>query len=217
MRANRKALVLDFGGVITRTLFETHPLTEKALGLKECTLTWRGPFDRTTDPLWVSMENGEITERAYWMQRVREVGDLVGEDWNSFPEFISRARADDPMAVIRTEAIEAIQEAKFGGHVLAILTNELDLFYGERFRTKLPFLTDFELIVDATYTKVLKPDPRAYGFVTEGLGLAADQCVFVDDQLKNIQGARRCGMSAVHFDVKNPGTSYRTALEMLNS
>ena len=28
-----RALILDFGGVITRTLFETHPQTEKALGL----------------------------------------------------------------------------------------------------------------------------------------------------------------------------------------
>ncbi|RUU51265.1 HAD family phosphatase, partial [Mesorhizobium sp. M7A.T.Ca.TU.009.01.1.1] len=28
-----QALVLDFGGVVTRTLFETHALTEQALGL----------------------------------------------------------------------------------------------------------------------------------------------------------------------------------------
>jgi putative hydrolase of the HAD superfamily len=29
-----QALVLDFGGVVTKTLFETHALTEQALGLK---------------------------------------------------------------------------------------------------------------------------------------------------------------------------------------
>ena len=28
-----RALVLDFGGVISRTLFETHALSEQALGL----------------------------------------------------------------------------------------------------------------------------------------------------------------------------------------
>jgi len=38
-----QALVLDFGGVISRMLFETHPLTEQALGLPPGTLTWRGP------------------------------------------------------------------------------------------------------------------------------------------------------------------------------
>ena len=37
-----KALVLDFGGVISRTLFETHAMTEAALGLPAGTLTWRG-------------------------------------------------------------------------------------------------------------------------------------------------------------------------------
>ena len=47
-----QALVLDFGGVVTRTLFETHPLTERALGLAPGTLGWRGPFDPASDSLW---------------------------------------------------------------------------------------------------------------------------------------------------------------------
>jgi putative hydrolase of the HAD superfamily len=32
MTGNR-ALILDFGGIVTRTLFETHDITERALGL----------------------------------------------------------------------------------------------------------------------------------------------------------------------------------------
>src|SRR5690242_17483615 len=52
----RQALVLDFGGVISRTLFETHALTEAALGLEAGTLGWRGPFAPETDPLWQSMQ-----------------------------------------------------------------------------------------------------------------------------------------------------------------
>jgi len=39
-----QALVLDFGGVISKTLFETHDLTERTLGLAPCTLKWLGPF-----------------------------------------------------------------------------------------------------------------------------------------------------------------------------
>jgi putative hydrolase of the HAD superfamily len=34
-----RALILDFGGVVTRTFFETHDHTEKALGLRPGTLT----------------------------------------------------------------------------------------------------------------------------------------------------------------------------------
>ena len=44
MSRSAKALVLDFGGVISRTMFETHRLTEAALGLKSGSLTWMGPF-----------------------------------------------------------------------------------------------------------------------------------------------------------------------------
>ena len=75
----QKALILDFGGVVTRTLFETHRHTERALGLQPDTLTWLGPFDPSTDPLWVEMQNRAITERDYWMTRTREVGALLGE------------------------------------------------------------------------------------------------------------------------------------------
>ena len=60
------ALVLDFGGVVTRTLFETHDMTERELGLAPGTLHWRGPFDPATDAPWRAMQAGEMSERDYW-------------------------------------------------------------------------------------------------------------------------------------------------------
>ncbi len=212
-----KALVLDFGGVISKTLFETHALSEEALGLAPGTLTWRGPFDPETDAAWRAMQAGEMTERDYWTLRMSETGALVGETWTEFPQFIARVRGADPAAVIRPEALAAIAQAKAEGHRLAILSNELDLFYGEDFRDKLPFLTHFDLIVDATYTGILKPDTRAFDFVTDGLGMPASNCVFVDDQKKNLKGAKTVGMPFVHFDVTRPGESYAEALEKLQS
>lgn len=212
-----RALVLDFGGVISKTLFETHDLTEAALGLAPGTLTWRGPFDPETDPAWRAMQAGEMTERDYWFLRMEETGALVGETWTTFPEFIARVRGADPASVIRPEALEAIARAKAEGYRLAILSNELDLFYGADFRAKLPFLADFELIVDATYTRILKPDPRAFGFITGGLGASAADCVFVDDQKKNLKGAEAVGMPFVHFDVTRPGDSYAQALSLLRT
>lgn len=207
--------MLDFGGVISRTLFETHDLTERALGLAPGTLTWRGPFDPAGDALWRQMQAGEISERDYWLARTREVGRLVGEEWTRMEQFVVRARGTDPAAVIRPEAIAAVQVAAAAGKRLAILSNELDLFYGADFRRKLPLLAHFELIVDATYSGVLKPDPRAYAAVTEGLGLAAADCVFVDDQARNVEGARQAGWRAVHFDVRAPGEGYAQALRQL--
>jgi putative hydrolase of the HAD superfamily len=212
-----RALVLDFGGVISKTLFETHDLSERALGLAAGTLDWRGPFDPGSDAPWRAMQAGEMTERDYWRLRMRETGALVGEDWTDFPDFIARVRGADPASVIRPEALDAIAQARAAGCRLAILSNELDLFYGSDFRDRLPFLADFDLIVDATHTGILKPDVRAFGFVTDGLGLPAEACVFVDDQQKNLRGAEEVGMPSVHFDVTRPAESYATALQQLFS
>jgi putative hydrolase of the HAD superfamily len=82
-------------------------------------------------------------------------------------------------------------------------------------RKKLTFLEDFDTIVDATYTKILKPDPRAFAFVTDALNMAAEDCVFVDDQMKNIKGGVAAGMDCVHFDVTKPAESYQEVREKL--
>ena len=214
MTGNR-ALILDFGGVVTRTLFETHDITERALGLPAGTLTWRGPFEPATDPLWVSMQNREITERDYWMARTAEVGKLVGETWTDMQTFVQRARGAEAELVLRPEARDAIIRAKAAGLRLAILSNELDLFYGVEFRKRFPLIELFDVIVDATYTKILKPDPRAYERVIAELGLPRKACVFVDDQLKNIEGADAVGLPNVHFDVTRPADGYARALSML--
>ncbi|PUE55148.1 HAD-IA family hydrolase [Limnohabitans parvus] len=213
--ASAKALVLDFGGVISRTLFETHDLSEAALGLPPGTLTWRGPFDPETDALWQAMQADHITEREYWMARTRSVGDLVGEEWNDMQTFVQRARGADVEAVIRPEAVTAVHQAKAAGCKLAVLSNELDLFYGASFRERLPLLQLFDVIIDATYTGILKPDRRAYEMCTEALGVAPADCVFVDDQSRNVLGAMRLGWQTVQFDVTHPADSYQRALKLL--
>lgn len=210
-----QALILDFGGVISRTLFETHDLTEKALGLPAGSLDWQGPFAPENDALWRAMQADEITERTYWRERTREVGALIGENWTEMSQFVRAARGAEPDAVIRPEFRKAITECKTAGFRLAVLSNELDLFYGADFRDKLPFLEDFEVIVDATYTGILKPDPRAYEAVLAELDLPAESCVFVDDQLRNIKGAEAISLPCVHFNVMQPAKSYEEALRLL--
>lgn len=210
-----RALILDFGGVISRTLFETHEITERALGLAPGTLQWRGPFDPAGDELWRRMQADEISERDYWLQRTQEVGRLLGEEWTRMETFVQRARGADPASAIRPEAVAAIEAAKSAGCRLVVLSNELDLFYGTDFRRRLPLLDLFDAVVDATYTGILKPDPRAYEAALAAAGVAVRDAVFVDDQARNVAGAVKVGIPTVHFDVMRPAASYRQALELL--
>jgi putative hydrolase of the HAD superfamily len=212
-----EALIFDFGGVLSKTLFETHSLTEAALGLPKGSLTWRGPFaDLGDEPdhLWQSMQRDEISERQYWHIRSKEVGDLLGENWTDMQTLVQRSRGAEPNLVIRPEAILAVEKAKRLGLRLAVLSNELDLFYGAQLRRRLKLLESFELIVDATYTGVLKPLPDAYLACLSALNLVPEQCVFIDDQKRNIEGARQVGLQCVEFDVRQPAKSFEAVFKV---
>ena len=213
--ATLQALVLDFGSVISLTMFETHAQTERELGLEPGSLTWMGPFDPENDPLWQQMEAGKISQRDYWLTRSQEVGAMIGEQWTTMMEFVKRARGSDPMSIMRPPMLELIAQAHHSGCKTAILSNELDLFFGDDIRGKLPFLSQFDVIVDATYTQILKPDPKAYQLCLDLLDLEASQCVFIDDQLNNVQGANAVGMHGLHLDVFKPQLCIDAAKSLL--
>ena len=47
--------------------------------------------------------------------------------------------------------------------------------------------------------KVVKPDARIFQILCDRAGLAAEDCVFIDDGLHNVAGAKAVGMDAIHF------------------
>jgi putative hydrolase of the HAD superfamily len=79
-----QALVLDFGGVISKTLFETHDADRAcARARRPCTLKWLGPFAPVSAIRCgrAMQRRRDFSERDYWLTRSREVGRMVGEDW----------------------------------------------------------------------------------------------------------------------------------------
>jgi len=53
-----------------------------------------------------------------------------------------------------------------------------------------------ELIVISAEEGVAKPDPAIYLRTCDRLGLTTHECLFIDDMLTNVDGARRVGMHA---------------------
>jgi putative hydrolase of the HAD superfamily len=201
-----RGLLLDFGSVISVSLFERHRDTEAALGLSAGSLTWLGPLAPETDEAWQAMQRDEITERDYWHLRARELGQAVGEPGWDVLTMLTRLRHTDPNAVVRPAVKRLIRRAREAGIQVAILSNELELFYGADFLSRMDVLQEFEVIVDATHTQVLKPDARAYRLALEAMRLPAHEVLFVDDQFRNIAGALRCGLQVQYFDLRDvPG------------
>lgn len=63
-------------------------------------------------------------------------------------------------------------------------------------------------------------DLRSYGQALRALsdrdgGGRQTDCVFVDDQSRNVLGAMKLGWQTVQFDVTNPADSYQRALKLL--
>ena len=67
-------LLLDFGSVISVSVFERHRETERILGLAPGAVSWLGPLEPGSDALWRDMLANKITERDYWRLRARELG-----------------------------------------------------------------------------------------------------------------------------------------------
>jgi putative hydrolase of the HAD superfamily len=208
------ALILDFGSVVTYSVFERHSFTEKRLGLPSGSIQWWGPLDPDNDALWRDMLQDKLTERDYWARFSQDVGRMVGKDWSP-ADFLSAARSSNLNDEIRPEIAALVKAAKSQGALLAVLSNELELFYGPEALAEIEVLKEFDVIVDATHTNILKPDPRAYRLVLEKLGVAPSRAAFLDDQPRNVAGGKAAGLTSLFFDVRNPQASCDSALEAL--
>jgi putative hydrolase of the HAD superfamily len=59
-------------------------------------------------------------------------------------------------------------------------------------------LAHFRKIFVSSTIGLRKPDAAAFQFVVNEIGVPADRIVFFDDSLHNVEGARACGLQAVH-------------------
>jgi 2-haloacid dehalogenase len=66
-------------------------------------------------------------------------------------------------------------------------------------RAKYPFFGHFRGIVISSEIGIIKPDRRIYERLASDHGIDLARTVFIDDSLKNCEGARSCGMRAVQF------------------
>ena len=62
-----------------------------------------------------------------------------------------------------------------------------------------PFFGEFEGIVVSGFEKLAKPDERIYLLLLERYELNADECLFIDDNARNIRAAALLGFHTLHL------------------
>ncbi|MEX1008029.1 MAG: HAD-IA family hydrolase [Acidimicrobiia bacterium] len=160
--------------------------------------------------------------RMRWAARLDVEADQFNElVWGAINTVGLPYEIDDVASVLRADTgldapDVALLLADFNEHW--VLEDRLEEFLGRlrpRYRTGIltnapagvRFATTHRLALDRLVNAVVisgeegveKPDERIYRLMTDRLGVDAEQCVFIDDRLDNVEGARAVGMSALEF------------------
>jgi putative hydrolase of the HAD superfamily len=190
-----RAVISDFGGVLTSPLFESFAAWQRESGLSAVRLgqAMADAAERSgTHPLY-ELEKGTITEAEFL--RMLEAGLEPGTSLSGMRDvYFEHLHPNRPM-------IEFMSQLRGRGLRMALLTNNVRE-WEPQWRAKLPEIDEiFEVVVDSAFVGMRKPDPEIYALTLERLGggLAAEECVFVDDVDVNCETARSLGMRAVHF------------------
>lgn len=180
-------VVFDIGNVLLdwdprhlyRKLFDDHDRMEWFLS-EVCTPAWNIEQDRG-----------------------RTFAEAVAELVTLHPHLENEIRAFDerwPETVsgVIEGSVDILETLRRGGVPDYAITN----FSAEKFsvaRGLWPFLDRFRDVIVSGEHRLLKPQAEIYRLLLERNGLAAGDCVFIDDSPKNVEGARGVGMHALHF------------------
>ena len=129
-------LIIDFGGVITYSIFERCRDIEQLYRLPDGSLNWTGPFDPLGDELWQQYLSGQISERDYWYTRCGELGQILREEI-TIRRLVTDLRNFKPSVRPQTEAL--IHRVRAQGSKVGLLTNELEFFHGSEVYDLVPF------------------------------------------------------------------------------
>jgi putative hydrolase of the HAD superfamily len=191
-----KAVISDFGGVLTTPLMDAFMSLQDEIGIPPQTFAEALRSINEEDgsnPLY-AMERGEITEAAFLERLGAGLEPLLDHEphLHRFRElFIGSLEPNPPL-------IDLMRELKESGLRMAMLTNNVRE-WEPVWRPMLPVDEIFETVVDSAFVGCRKPEPRIYELTLERLGLPAEACLFIDDLEPNIEGAKAFGLNTVHF------------------
>jgi putative hydrolase of the HAD superfamily len=179
-----RGLLIDWGGVLTSSLFDSFRAFCELEGLAPETLAQRFAGDPTCRELLISLETGRIGEEEFEPQLAATLGVTA-------PGLIDRMFAGSGPD---EEMIGAVRTARAAGIRTGLISNS----WGTR-RYPRELLSElFDAIVISGEVGVRKPAPEMYVMGAERIGLEPARCVFVDDLPFNLAPAAELGMATVH-------------------
>jgi putative hydrolase of the HAD superfamily len=185
------AVIFDFGGVLGLPQDPARAASMASL----CGLPLEKFFSiYQRDRL--ELDRGTLPTAEYWGRIIRAGGILPDSD------LIERIEREDALGWTRiNQAVVAwASELRSAGYRTAILSNmPVDKLAFMRESGRFEWLRDFDPAIFSCDFSMVKPEPTIYRLCLDRLGLAPARCLFLDDSAVNVEGARACGINALHF------------------
>ena len=191
-----KAVIFDFGGVITSSPFEAFNRLEDERGLPR-------DFIRSVNALnphdnaWAKFERAEIDARKFDVLFEAEA-EALGHPLEG------RAVLAVLSGAIRPAMVTALDQLAAAGYRLACITNNVPSGHGAGMARSgdakdayEQVFARFEAVIESSKAGLRKPDPRIYQLMCERLGLAPAACIYLDDLGINCKPAAQLGMAAI--------------------
>jgi 2-haloacid dehalogenase len=120
-----------------------------------------------------------------------------------FPQYADLIRAydelwEESLTGAITGSIEILKQLKAMKYPLYGLSNWSEETF-LRARHKYDFFNLFDDMVISGEVKMIKPEPEIFHHALQKFGKNANECIYIDDSLPNVQQAQKMGFETVHF------------------
>ena len=184
-------LIFDFGNVVS--FFDYLRACDRfgsRLGL-DATTFMNQLQERGFSTLLTSFESGRISAEVF-ANRVMEMGNLRLD----YSEFVD---GWEDIFWINQPVATLIERLKTHGYRLMLGSNTNILhatFYRRRFASTLDL---FDRLILSYEVGHMKPSREFYQACIAAANMPAASCIFIDDIVENVEGAREVGLRAIHY------------------
>lgn len=143
------------------------------------------------NPLWAEFDRGAMSTAEFEEAFVANAPDYETQIREAF-------RNMGGTTEIMPYTMEWIKDLKNRGYGLYVISNYAEYMY-EQTSHKLKFLSYLDGAVFSYQQKVIKPNKVIYEVLLNKYKLKAEECVFIDDRLENVEGAKALGFKGIQF------------------